>query len=102
MYTAAIGAEKKPMGGVGADIPKFDLAEEIMARQRMITAGRRKGPFQISAAETAKSRASRAGLSARWQLLAQPVGRGIISEIVARDIAQKRRQDPFFAAKKGS
>jgi len=86
------------MGENVPEIPKFDLADEIMAQQRRITAVRRKGPLQTPAGGTT----AQAGLSARWQLCARPVGAGIICEIVARDIAEKSCHGPVSAAEKGS
>jgi hypothetical protein len=59
-------------------IPKFDLAEEIMAQQRKITALRRKSPAVISTRSI-----GHAGKQPIETPLAQEQ---IIAEIVARDI----------------
>ena len=82
--------DAKPLGikeiGQGkSEIPRFDLAEEIMAEQRKITAIKRKSPERKVEAETL-----RGVESFRYALEPQgftTTGHGdIIAEIVARDI----------------
>jgi hypothetical protein len=65
------------------EIPSFDLAEEIMAEQRKITAIRRKGPSRKNEAQKLKPET-------------QPVEHiqeRVITEIVARDIERLCRGD---------
>jgi len=71
------------------DVPKFDLAEEIMAQHRKITAGKRKSP---------KAPSERLPLSSGQTVVIQEsvteaakdtyISNKIVAEIVARDIAQ--------------
>jgi len=77
--------EIKEIGKAKSEIPRFDLAEEIMAEQRKITAIKRKRPERKVEAET------RGGVeSFRYALEPQRLTttgeREIIAEIVARDI----------------
>ena len=47
---AVVNANKrKATAGKNSDIPKFDLAENIMAKQRNLTATKRKAPLQKTA-----------------------------------------------------
>jgi len=64
------------------EIPRFDLAEEIMAEQRKITAIRRKAPGKTI--ETQKE--ERVGYTIGQPIPAQPYQQQVIAEIVARDI----------------
>jgi len=64
------------------EIPKFDLAEEVMAEQRKITATRRKAPTNTE--RRTPNTEHRTPNSAGF-----PEQRQIIAEIVARDIAKK-------------
>ena len=78
------------------EIPRFDLAEEILAEQRRITAVRRKAPSPIHQAEASK----KSEFSSKKQIV-ESIGHAIeqstqvlpeqqiIAEIVARDIAKK-------------
>ena len=67
-----------------SEIPKFDLAEEIMAEQRKVSAVRRKGPGKIEAPSQER----------QLQAIGHPIkppplvleAEQIIAEIVARDI----------------
>ncbi len=82
--------------GVGnTDIPRFDLAEDIMAEHRRQTAGRRKGPGgpapvdltpvprpSIPLPTVKKPFLSRYGFSESFNTAGDPV----IADIVARDI----------------
>ncbi len=70
-----------------AEIPKFDLAEEIMAEQRKITAVKRKAPGKITEVQRSEPQAKPVG----YTTIEQPVPTlpeqdQIIAEIVARDI----------------
>lgn len=62
-----------------ADIPRFDLAEKILAEQRKIGAARRKAPSQQSLTGQPKPKAE----PLKWVF---PERDSIITEIVARDI----------------
>jgi len=69
------------------EIPKFNLAEQIMAEQRKITAIRRKGPGKMAKPPQKKHPAESIGRN----FMPRPVLSGpeqIISEIVARDIEE--------------
>lgn len=75
------------------DIPRFDLAEDIMAEHRRLTAGRRKGPGGPAPADLTpvpspsalrKPFLSRYGFSEGFNTAGDPV----IADIVARDIEQ--------------
>ena len=75
------------------EIPEFDLAEEIMAEQRRITAVKRKAPakkIEAVSPPSTTSPAGSAGLSQWPRPLAQEQ---IIAEIVARDIEKLCRGD---------
>jgi hypothetical protein len=67
------------------EIPKFDLAEQIMAEQRKITAIRRKGPGKMAKPSQKQHPAE----SIARNVMPGPILSGpgqIITEIVARDI----------------
>ncbi|MCX5634930.1 MAG: hypothetical protein NTW55_03685 [Planctomycetota bacterium] len=67
------------------EIPKFDLAEEIMAEHRKVTAVKRKSPGQKTEPKVQKP----VGVAARHTILPGQISSRqmqIISEIVARDI----------------
>jgi hypothetical protein len=69
-----------------SEVPRFDLAEKIMAEQRRITAVRRKGPGQTEETQE-QEREAEPGVGIKEQV---PIGlseeKQIIAEIVARDI----------------
>lgn len=69
----------KPM-----EIPKFDLAEQIMAEQRKLSAVRRKGPGKRAKAPGSKSAKSATGPQEPQRLPTKQ--EQIIAEIVTRDI----------------
>jgi len=69
------------------EIPKFNLAEQIMAEQRKITAIRRKGPGKMVRPSKKQHPAESIGRN----VMPKPIFSGpgqIISEIVARDIEE--------------
>ncbi|MHC4458032.1 MAG: hypothetical protein ACYS0I_13290 [Planctomycetota bacterium] len=76
-----------------AEIPKFDLAEEIMAEQRKITAIKRKGPGKKIEAQGQERHVEPAGYAIEPPRSASPEQEKIISEIVARDIEKLLRGD---------
>ena len=74
------------------EIPKFDLAEQIMAEQRKITAIRRKAPGQKSKTPDRRLRIQSTGYAIKPPpTLSQK--ELIIAEIVARDIEKLYRVD---------
>ncbi|MFZ0035061.1 MAG: hypothetical protein WAK60_08765 [Sedimentisphaerales bacterium] len=82
-----------PKGQEKGEIPSFDLAEEIMAEQRKITAIRRKAPGQKTEAQRLKPEAQ-----IDDHIIEQPKPllseqERIIAEIVARDIKRLCRGD---------
>ncbi|MGA2678498.1 MAG: hypothetical protein ABSF37_04245 [Sedimentisphaerales bacterium] len=79
----AAGSAGKGDGVSNTDIPRFDLAEDIMAEHRRLTAGRRKGPGGSAPADK-KPFLSRYGFSEGFNAAGDPV----IADIVARDIEQ--------------
>ncbi|MBA7482245.1 hypothetical protein ES707_17729 [subsurface metagenome] len=92
------------------EIPKFDLAEQIMAEQRKITAIKRKAPGKPqrlpsqdgAAGKKAKApaqqpQAQSIGYSIKQPLLALSEQKQIIAEIVARDIEKLCRGDTSCA-----
>jgi len=75
-----------------AKIPRFDLAEEIMAEQRKIAAIKRKAPGKKNKAERLEPQAEPAGYTTiEPPTPASPEQDRIIAEIVARDIERLRR-----------
>jgi len=85
------------------EIPRFDLAEKIMAEQRRITAVRRKAPGKKTAAHPAhRGWAGAQGQEPEVESIGYTIGRPtpalseqerIITEIVARDIERLCRRD---------
>jgi hypothetical protein len=67
-----------------SDVPKFNLAEKIMAEQRRITAVRRKGPGQEETQDQEK--AEQGGSIKKQAPPALSEEEQIIADIVARDI----------------
>ena len=69
-----------------SEIPKFDLAEDIMAEQRRITAIRRKAPGKRDEAQRQEQEAESIGYTVGQPTPALSEQEHIIAEIVARDI----------------
>lgn len=69
-----------------SEIPKFNLAEEIMAEHRRITAIRRKGPGEKDEGQKQELEAEPGGDAAGQPKPALSEQKQIIAEIVARDI----------------
>jgi hypothetical protein len=91
----AAGSTGKSDGVSNTDIPRFDLAEDIMSEHRRLTTGRRKGPGGPAPADLTpvpppsaplpvakKPFLSRYGFSESFNAVGDPV----IADIVARDI----------------
>ena len=75
------------------EIPRFDLAEEIMAEQRKITAIRRKAPGKKFEAQPERLQAKPVGYTIERSIPWQAEQDRIIAEIVARDIEELYRGD---------
>ena len=84
----------KGEGVSNTDIPRFDLAEDIMSEHRRLTAGRRKGPAGPASAELTPVSRPATPLPAKKPFLSvygfsngfNTAGDPIIADIVARDI----------------
>ena len=87
----------KDEGVSNTDIPRFDLAEDIMAEHRRLTAGRRKGPDSPAPVNLTPSPALRK--QTEWAVALRPsqsshsfsegfnyISDPIIADIVTRDI----------------
>ena len=72
--------------GKAAAIPKFDLAEDIMAQQRKVAAMKRKAPSPRIETKEEKPRIESAGHGIERLVPELPERDKIIAEIVARDI----------------
>jgi len=68
------------------EIPRFDLAEEIMAEQRKITAIRRKAPGKKTEAERRQEQVEPISYSLEQPMPEESEQNRLIAEIVARDI----------------
>lgn len=66
------------------EIPKFDLAEQILAEQRKIASVRRKGPIKRHEAPKQEQQVESIGLTIKPPILSEQ--EQIIAQIVARDI----------------
>ena len=77
--------ETKEIGQGRSEIPRFDLAEEIMAEQRKITAIKRKSPEKKMGAEP-RAAVESFRYALEPQRLTTSGQEDIIAEIVARDI----------------
>jgi hypothetical protein len=86
-------AESSDMVQKVNEIPKFDLAEQIMAEQRKITAIKRKAPGRKSKIPDRQPRIQSTGYTAEPLVRALPEEDLIIAEIVARDIEKLYRGD---------
>jgi len=75
------------------EIPKFDLAEQIMAEQRKITAIRRKAPGKKTKTPDQWPRIQSTGYAIKQPPPTLPEYERIIAEIVARDIEKLYRGD---------
>jgi len=75
------------------EIPRFDLAEQIMAEQRKITAIRRKAPGKKFEAQPEWPQAKPVGYGIERSIPWEAEQDQIIAEIVARDIEKLCRGD---------
>lgn len=78
---------------VKTEIPRFDLAEKIMAEQRKITAVRRKAPGEKTVAQGQEPQVESVGYIVGQPTPALSEQERIITEIVARDIEQLCQRD---------
>jgi hypothetical protein len=76
-----------------SEIPKFDLAEQIMAEQRKVTSIRRKAPGKKTKAPDVRPRIQSTGGAIKRPVRTLPEKELIIAEIVARDIEKLYRGD---------
>jgi len=76
-----------------SEVPKFDLAEDIMAEQRKVTAARRKAPSQRSQVVPIRNQAKVIGYALEQLANAPKEHEKIIAEIVAADIEKLRKGD---------
>lgn len=79
-------AKKKETKQARAEIPRFDLAEDIMAEHRKIVAIKRKGPDKKIEIQEAEPQDEPISYAVGPQRLALSEQEQIITEIVARDI----------------
>ncbi|HUT29737.1 MAG TPA: hypothetical protein VMX13_08095 [Sedimentisphaerales bacterium] len=88
-------AEEEPAGPAEpsqkSEIPRFDLAEDIMAEQRRITAIRRKAPAEKKEAQVQELQVEAAGRRFEPVSPGGPQEEKIIAQIVARDIERLLR-----------
>ncbi|MCJ7692256.1 MAG: hypothetical protein MUO22_02420 [Sedimentisphaerales bacterium] len=82
----------EPLAQIKSEIPKFDLAENIMAEQRKATAGRRKGPGVKAVPQTQERKVLSTACNIESQRVSLLEEDRIIAEIVARDIARLQGQ----------
>jgi len=75
------------------EIPKFDLAEEIMAEQRKVTAMRRKAPGEKPEAQSRQPHVESVSYAVEQPTPARLEQDRIIAEIVAKDIERLYRGD---------
>ena len=75
------------------EIPKFDLAEQIMAEQRKITAIRRKAPGRKPKILEERTQRQSTGHTAEQLVRVVPEKDSIIAGIVARDIEKLYQGD---------
>jgi len=76
-----------------SEIPKFDLAEQIMAEQRKVTAIRRKAPGKKTKTPDRKPRIQSTGYAFKSPPQVLSEKELIIAEIVARDIEKLYQAD---------
>ena len=79
-------AEPTDKGQKESEIPKFDLAEEIMAEQRKVTSARRKAPGKTVEAGKQEQEAESVDYIVEQPTPMALERQQIIAEIVARDI----------------
>jgi hypothetical protein len=91
-----IPSPKNPASSQGNDhsrIPTFDLADDIMAAQRRVSAVRRRGPGVKFESEMEEQNSRPAGQTEAAAIVVAPEQDRIVAEIVARDIERLCRGD---------
>jgi hypothetical protein len=92
--TSSVSINQARLAEAGAsEIPKFDLAEQILAEQRKITAIRRKAPDKKAKTPEPQPRIQSTGSAIRQPAPTLSEKELIIAEIVARDIEKLYRGD---------
>jgi len=91
-HTKNIPAEPDKLVHQGNEIPKFDLAEQIMAEQRKITAIRRKAPGKKTKALSQRPKPKSIGYNIEQPPILSEQEQ-IIADIVSRDIEELYRGD---------
>ena len=92
--TPSLSANRPQHTETGAgEIPKFDLAEQIMAEQRKVTAIRRKAPGKKTKTPDRQPRIQSTGYAFKQPAQTLPEKGLIIAEIVARDIEKLYQGD---------
>jgi hypothetical protein len=86
LLSAEAANTKDTEGQKSGEVPKFDLAEDIMAEQRKVTASKRKAPGQ-------RNQAKVIGYAIEQLASAPKEHEKIIAEIVAGDIEKLRKGD---------
>ena len=84
-------AEPTDKGQKESEIPKFDLAEQILAEQRKVASARRKGPGQTIEPAKKEQEAEPVDYLGEQPTPMALERQQIIAEIVARDIEKLRR-----------
>jgi hypothetical protein len=79
------GNKQNDRNNKASEIPKFDLAEQILAEQRKINAIRRKGPAKKTEAPTQQRKAESISYTIQPPSILSEQEQ-IIAEIVSRDI----------------
>jgi hypothetical protein len=89
----AANAKDITKGQTVSEVPKFDLAEDIMAEQRKVTAARRKAPGRRKQPTPIRNQAKVLGYVLEQLSSAPKEQEKIIAEIVAVDIEKLRKGD---------
>ena len=91
--TAEVSATTQSTEQGKSEIPRFDLAEEIMAEQRKVTAIRRKAPDKEDETKAKELNLESINYTIKQPTLVSSEQEQIIAEIVARDIQKMCRDD---------
>lgn len=91
--TAKVSATTQSTEQGKSEIPRFDLAEKIMAEQRKVTAIRRKAPDKEDETKAKELKLESINYTIKQPTLVSSEQEQIIAEIVARDIRKMCRDD---------
>ncbi|MBN2455388.1 MAG: hypothetical protein JXB29_02445 [Sedimentisphaerales bacterium] len=72
----------------GSEIPKFDLAEQIMARKRKLTSAKRRAPIENLQIALKQQASKLTNQPTSQPDLVSTRQQGIVAEIVTKDICQ--------------